>query len=434
MNNDPLLTRLAAANPAPDAAMLDDARHADPVEARLMSTLTRDPAGGDHTLERDRRRWRAHPIAALLVSLVICASAAAAVVSLSGRGSQPLTGEVPGAPGPTHTPLGPPRSVSGDSYRIAVAPDLQAGDSGWCTSIIYSTRGRLADATGTCQTGGGYPTAARPLFGANYPKTTRNGSTVGFVLAGPGVSAVRIGSSTILTKPQPGLPAGDEAAVFFLASTSPPVMIPPVGTPFPYTNLEAQDHSVAEGHAHPRLVHANPLLAIDRAGHVIRYGPAASAQRTVRTWYRHASRSLRLHGISDHPLPGACELTQRGLPALTAEFGRTVERISPPANIEGQAFTSCINTFYSLHGRLLQAAVLLDAHEPGGTLTAIPGAQPVPGHPGIVNVPLHALPDAITARREGNAWIVVQSNLPSPHGIRQRLQVLQALHISRLTP
>ncbi len=434
MSNDPLIARLAAANPAPDAATPDDAGQGDPVEARVMSVLTRGPALGERTLRSGRRRWRAHPIAAVLVSLVICASAAAAVVSLTGSGSQPLTGEVPGAPGATRTLLGPPRSVSGDSYRIAVTPDLQAGDSGWCTSIVYSTHGRLADGTGTCQTGGGYPTAARPLFGANYPKTSGSGSTVGFVLAGPGVSAVRVGSSTILTKPLPGLPRGDEAAVFFLASNSPPVMIPPVGTAFPYTSLKAQEHSVAEGDEHPRLVHATPLLAIDRAGDVIRYGPAASAPRTVRTWYRHASRSLRLHGISDHPLPGACELTQRGLPALTAEFGRTLERITPPANIEGQAFTSCINTFYSLHGRLLQVAVLLDAHEPGRTLTPIPGAQPVPGHPDIVNVPLPALPGAITARREGNAWIVLQSILPSPHGIRQRLQVLQALHISTLTP
>jgi hypothetical protein len=68
--------------------------------------------------------------------------------------------------------------------------------------------------------------------------------------------------------------------------------------------------------------------------------------------------------------------------------------------------------------------VLLDARRPGRVLGRIPGAQPVGGRPGTVDVPRGAL----AARRIGNAWLVVQGG----SGLAQRLQALSALRIGKL--
>ena len=52
-------------------------------------------------LASPRRRWawvrtRPHPVAVVMAALVVCGSAAAAVVSLTASPSQPLNGRVPG--------------------------------------------------------------------------------------------------------------------------------------------------------------------------------------------------------------------------------------------------------------------------------------------------------------------------------------------------
>lgn len=442
MRSDPLITRLARGNPAP----LEPAREVvtdtpDPVEARLFAAIAQD----NHSPPRPRGPGataglrRAHPIALVVASLIACASAAAAIVSLSGHSSQPLTGHVPGS----HV-VGTQRGVqpeSGDTYRITVAPDLQAGDAGWCTDIQYSAGGKPAEGSGGCETGGSYPTISRPVFGSfahwGFPARAPSGDTVGYVLTGPDVAAIRIGSRTILAKSQPGLPAGDKAAVFFLPAKSPPVMVPPAGTPYPYdvrvpsvdpylVRLSKSGKALSPP-AHPALVRAIPILALNDAGQVIRYGSAkTTALGSVKFWQRSASRANRLHGISRTPRPGACTISQHGPTHLTPIFGRTVQRIVPRPEIQGQAFLSCLDTYYTLDRSLLRAAVLLDAHNPGGTLTSIPGTTAVPGHPDTVNVPLGRLPGAITARREDNAWLVVQ-------GGRDEAQRLQALRTIRIT-
>lgn len=442
MRNDPLITRLARANPA----RLEPAREAltdtpDPLETRLFASIAQDihpprqrRLGGTAGLRR------AHPIALLMASLIACASAAAAIVSLSGHASQPLEGQVPG-----HHIVGTQRGVqpeSGDEYRITVAPDLQAGDAGWCTDIQYSAGGKLAEGSGGCETGGSYPTTSRPVFGSfahwGFPTSAPSGDTVGYVLTGPGVAAIRIGSRTILAKSQPGLPSGDKAAVFFLPAKSAPVMVPPAGTPYPYDirvpsfdpyAVRLSRRGKALPPAKPNLVRAIPILALNEAGQVIRYGSAeTSALGTVRFWQTSATRENRLHGISTTPRPGACTISQHGLTHLKPIFGRTVQRIVPRPELQGQGFLSCLDTYYTVEGSLVRAAVLLDAHNPGGMLSPIPGSTAVPGQPNTINVPLPGLlPGAITARREGNAWLVVQGS----RNETQRLRLLRALRITK---
>jgi hypothetical protein len=129
------------------------------------------------------------------------------------------------------------------------------------------------------------------------------------------------------------------------------------------------------------------------------------------------------HGPT-HPLPGVCELSQHGLPALTPEWGHTISTISPAADSVGELFLSCVDTEYYLHGWPLEVGVLLDARRPGRTLGAIPGAHSFAGSANVVGFDAGQL----SARRVGDAWLVVEGG----SGAAQRLQVLRALSITKL--
>jgi hypothetical protein len=97
----------------------------------------------------------------------------------------------------------------------------------------------------------------------------------------------------------------------------------------------------------------------------------------------------------------------------------------PVKNSVGELFSSCIDTESFLHGWPLLVGVLVDARRPGQVLGAIPGAQPVTRRPGTADFEAGNL----TARRSGYAWLVVQGG----HRLAQRLRVLDALRISKLT-
>jgi hypothetical protein len=117
-----------------------------------------------------------------------------------------------------------------------------------------------------------------------------------------------------------------------------------------------------------------------------------------------------------------------GLPGLQAQWGHVLATIRPVTNAEGQLFLSCVDTEYFLHGWPLDTAILLDARRPGQTLGAIPGAIPLAGHPGFVNLVLGSGPGSLTAQRIGNAWLVVAGGA----SVTQRLEVLGALRIAKL--
>ena len=395
-----------------------------------------------------RKRWGrlrrpSRPMAILLVALVIAGSAAAAVLSLSS--SQPLAGRVPG--GIT------PASVAGYNYTIAVTPadaNLQAGGSGWESWIVYSRRGT----TGYGGAGGGfcapYPTATHPIFGEGSgpifgggtgPTRLGRGNTVAYVLTGPQVWAVRIGSRTIRTVTSRALPTVDRAAVFFVPAKGPvPVLIPGVPAGWPPGK-------------HPRGMKDIPIVPIvplNRSGQVVATTQCAPpppgpwpltwmAPNAVTRWWPLPGLPTPYHGPGYHaptrPVPGVCALAQHGLPALHAQFGHTITWISPTPDALGEVFVSCVDTEYYLHGWPVQAGVLLDGHRPGRVLGPIPGARPVPGQPGMVDLATGHFPSSlfsrnfgVTAKRVGNAWLVVQGG----SGLAQRVQVLNALRISKL--
>ena len=93
-----------------------------------------------------------------------------------------------------------------------------------------------------------------------------------------------------------------------------------------------------------------------------------------------------------------------------------------PEQLVGRAFLSCVDVEYYLHGWPLDAAVLLDAAQPGSLPAAIPGLAPVPGHRGYVNGP-GDFKGEVTATRRGSAWLVVAGG----EGLAQRLRLLSHL-------
>ena len=99
-----------------------------------------------------------------------------------------------------------------------------------------------------------------------------------------------------------------------------------------------------------------------------------------------------------------CELAQHGLPALVPEWGHTIGKIWPASDANSAVFLSCVDTEYYLHGWPLVVAVLLDGRRPGRVLGPIPGAAPVAGHADTVDL----AGGSLSARRIGNAWLVVQ--------------------------
>ncbi|MFZ0974755.1 MAG: hypothetical protein WAN22_21180 [Solirubrobacteraceae bacterium] len=407
----------------------------DILRAELVSAAERA------ALPAPRKRWGwlrrpSRPMAVLLVALVI-AGCAAAVASLTGSASQPLEGRVPGAITPT--------SLAGYRYTIAVFPQVGAGTAGWESLIVYTR----PDTAGIVQGGGtlGYPSATGPVFGGgtgpdSCPVCFARGNAVTYVLTGPQVFAIRIGSQTIRTVTSPALPTGDRAAVVFIPAKGRVFLIPangpvPVGKHPPgVKNVRAVEPLGRSGQAIPGHFTSSPD------------GPPPltwMAPHALSRWWPLWGFTVPYQGPGYHaparPRPGVCELAQHGLPALHAQFGHTIAWIAPVPDALGEVFLSCVDTEYWMDGWPLQAGVLLDGHRPGQVLGPIPGAAPVPDHPDMVNLPLGRFPltydtpisadspqFSLTAKRVGNAWLVVQGGA----GLAQRVHVLNALRINKL--
>jgi hypothetical protein len=356
------------------------------------------------TTARRRPVWwsrrRSRPIAIVIAALVVGGSATAAVVSLKAESSAPLAGAVPGHV--TTRGAGLFRVEPGEAYSVTVAPVLQAGLAGLCTMLTYrSTRGGFG--SGGC--GGSYPTSSQPLFGdigiAFYTGgRIRVGGAIQYVLTGPGVAAVRVGTSlTVSARKQSGLPAGDGAVVFYLPAGSP--TIKPPGIP---PRAAARTEGLT-------------LTALAADGQPIPTTPANPPFRLPERFWQ-----------QPQPQPkGRCTLAAP--PTYVPVRGTVVYSIRAVPGVEGAALLSCLSTDYIVDNTTIVAAVLLNARSPGTPPPAIFGTQPVAGAPGFVHreYPIRALPP-ITARRSGNAWIVVQGG----HSLAQRISILRRLKITAI--
>lgn len=428
-------------------------------------------------------RRRSHPVAVVVAALVVCGSAAGAVFSLTASRSQQLTGHVPGRPTVEQVKVGKSTttvalSYNGDAYTVAIVPSLDAGGAGWDYRLVYERRG--VPAGGERGGLGGYLTRKNPILVDSSLSTFGTGRSIGpqgrrvaFALTADNVAAVRVGNETIRTFSSPDLPSGDRAAVFFVPGLSTLTAWSPGGPPLPKVtvpvtpgkNLEvkpgARDavtresgsssvtitipasrrpHRSRGGPPRPQKTIPVPpasnlkvktllVTPLDSEGRALPASlPGTPVGPVTRFWQAPSAitpgnESPPYRGPS-RPLPGVCELSQHGLPALTPEWGHALGAITPASGAVGEIFLSCVNTEYFLDNWPLEVAVLLDGRQPGRTLGPLPGAVTVSGHPGTVEIGA----GSITARRIGNAWLVVQGGASQA----QRLAVLNALGLARL--
>jgi hypothetical protein len=381
----------------------------------LVSAAVRAQAPEQRRLALARGlRWsprRSHPLAAVLAALVLAGSATAAVVSITSRSSAPLSGRVPGRPlrnpGRRFFNLEP-----GDSYRITVAPTLQAGTAALCTTIDYGAPpGRRGGGWGSGSCGRGYPTRAEPLFGdagwTVYPHgRIPEGGAIEYILTGPEVAAVRVGAHMIVkARNQPGLPAGDRAVVFYLPAGSPVVLRSWLPQAAVRQQLQAG-------------VQPLTLTPLNRSGQALATAPPGPPFHLPARFWERPQRQPR----------GGCTLAAPA--GLRAVRGTVAYDLKAVPGVEGAALLSCVSTDYAIDGTTITAAVLLNAADLRSPPPAIFDTSAIPGAPGFVSHEASLLParEAIAARREGNAWLVVEGG----NSLVQRLTVLRELRIARI--
>jgi hypothetical protein len=402
----------------------------------LRLELVRAAARAEVTSPRRRWSWvrtRPHGVAAVLAALVVCGGGAAAAVSLTASRSQPLSGRVPGR---IHLARGTDAiSVAGYRYSIRVTPDLSTGSAGWAVWTAYKGPpygGGLGGGGGA-----GYPTPTASIFQGSgvAPWSIPSGAltrgvSVGSVLTGPQVAAVRIGNRTIQTFTSALLPAGDRAAVFFLSSRAPtPVVGWRPGQPI-RSRMRVPERT-SGGRLRWTTFATTALIPLSSAGHALAttFPLDSGYLRGWSFWQAPSAVTPNIHEPRyqgrTRPRTGACELSQHGLPGLRPEWGSTIRSIPTVNRYVGELFVSCVSTEYYLHGWPMTAALLLDARHPGAVLGPIPGADPLAGTRGIVDFPAAS----VSARRVGNAWLVVQGGA----GTTQRTQALNALQINKLS-
>ncbi len=360
--------------PRPQGCPMSD--YFERVEARLLDAVEREAKlrGGRSrgaALKRPRRSLL------LIAAVLLLGGSAAAAVLITGERSRSLSGVVPPYDAQGNI------SVAGSHYEITITPSLEAGTIGWCTSIHFRDVPRGGEfGGGGCPTG--TPAIGSPLFAADGAR----GPGLWYVLTAPQVAAVSVANGpTILTRADARLPYGFRAAVFELSAK-------------------------AFSSGAPRVT------ALDGTGRAI---PGSSYEEPPREQARYWQSPQR------EP-QGRCRLTARPDSGVHAGLGTILTAIIPDPGIIGHAFLSCVAVGFRLHGVWLTAAVLLDAAHPGGPPAALPDMRPLAGAPGVVDRSSAFLREGITARRAGDAWLVVQGQA----SVSQRLQGLRALRVGAI--
>jgi hypothetical protein len=344
------------------------------LEGDQAEDVSRGPEQG--VIRDAQRRRRLRWIRNSAIALVVLLGLGFAMTRGGGTHIEPRL-HLPPEPVPT-----PPRSLPG-GVSVTLSPDLAGADAGWCVTVTYQG----GSGGGTCSP---LPTQSSPVLAelAGAGGGERFATTVRVV--GPNVARVRVdGKRDVATVADSSLPYGMRVAVIRTP-------IPPrYGINFPSSLI-------------PKLV------ALDGAGNPAVRSPDDGTGIHFTDWNR--------------PQPeahGACQLHVDGLPGVTAEWGQVASTIAGyKGRIIGRGFLSCMDIQYSfpgIPGWGLKAAVLLDAASPNQAAPAlIPGLAPVHQAPGIYNG-AGAGVGPLTARREGNAWIVVAGGGPRAEEARIRL-------------
>jgi hypothetical protein len=315
------------------------------------------------------RRRRTRGLLLIAAALVVAGTATAAVVR-------------PGAPKPSkplHGQLVTHNGTNVSRYRVSVWPYLSAGRPGWCVSVGF-TRGGV---TG-CGLAMAVGTPIQIAVSAVGPPSE-------FVAAmvGPNVATVRLGTQRFVPRTDRRLPPSWRAVIAQIKtpSTRPPATAPPPGTRGSGRPPSRPLSGI------PQLARDVAPLPLDRRGHVIAQPPV-----------RQSALQTPAHSVSPAHIPKTgCALTGGPKPRTIRVAAK---RAPTPVATVGPALRPCFVATYAIHGRYLQAALLLDATNPARRAPDLPGS--VRAADGITRAP-----GDIFARRSGRAWIVVRAGPPS---------------------
>jgi hypothetical protein len=336
--------------------------------------------------------------------LLAAGGTAAALGVLSGQPSGPPTGKLGGSTVDSGAATG---------YIVSVTPNLDGGAVGWCMTDHVFFKGGSSSGLG-CD---GAPLPGRPIIASDVgssSSTNRSGvtaTTTNLVfLTTPQVAAVRISPTlTILTRADPQLPNHYRIAIDI-------------------------QQTITHGRTHPKLAH-QPAVALDRAGQRIGLltPPLSIPPHDAATyWQPGPTIGVRPQPTLHKPPAGACEIDTSALHGSDLVFGSVVQHVHGFPNLASKTYLSCATTQFSYDHKNVIAAILLDAQHPGSTPEPLPNATPVPQHPLTFNEPDAVTPadtrapfpaGPITARRVGNAWLIVQTN----GTLAQRLAILDRL-------
>lgn len=330
-------------------------------------------------IEEARRRQRARRVR--MASVVLIAAALIGIIFWVLNGGSSHASPVRSADANrTHT-------VQVSSGRAAFnerfIPTLTVGQAGWC--IVIEEGGKTGGSA--C---GGVPTLSQPILQAQGSYRAGSAYETTVVVTDPRVAAILAdGTVRVPTVSLPGLPYGLRGAL--------------VRIPVKTRNQILPAGRLPRGHAP-----GPTLVALDAQDHAIsqRWNSRIPHQATVRAW----------HDPSRQP-HGSCQLHGE-LPGLSAQSGEVASAIHPLlGGLVGHAFLPCATAVYYPQHVPLRATVLLDAANPKARVVALPDFKPVAGAPG------YFAQGGLTARRSGNAWLIVGQGT----GLAERMRLLRHL-------
>ena len=280
-------------------------------------------------------------------------------------------------------------SASGlQGFTASFKPVLRVGDPGWNVSFEEHSVIRAGAVTSPA-------VSSDPIFGYSTGSVGGSHEQRTILLTTPNVTAILVNDKTrVPTFALPGLPYGYRAARIVTAAPAEERIPPGLGR-----RPSRRPESFVALDAHGQPIHSPRQRE-------------ALSQGSVRVW-EYPGKTPQ----------GACGLRASPPSGLTARHGEVLSDVQPypsgltGAQIVGHAFLPCVHVEYHLQGLSLQAWILLDAAHPGARVAALPDFRAVPGVSGFMQE------DDFTARREGNAWLVVSQG----SGLAQRVAMLRHL-------
>jgi hypothetical protein len=286
--------------------------------------------------------------------------------------------------------------------QVILVPLLRAGSVGWCA---------MERGTGNCGEGTGHlPILVESLnesSGIGGSGIERGATIEGMVVATPRVAVVALEKFIIMRDPlrmagrerwsaagtfalhkEPGLPDGLHAAVLAVKYKRP-----------------------AGGRI---LVRFLPLNANGKQ----------ISQARARVLL---SKMLPVRSVSDaaRPASGVCRIDMKPMSGVFAFGAQVINSVMPEPGFIGHAFITCASTIYKIGGWRVEAAVLLDAADPGARPVPLPLMKPLPGRRGVFEA-WRESDVPVLARRVPHAWLVVTEG----RDMSERLRVLEHLSAS----